>query len=148
MSIGRIGSSHDITYIFSMQTLVAKNIWNFPPKKIWIVGRNSQIVFYVLTIILTEEKFLVAISQPQHGIAPYSNAIITYFPSIIIKENFSTKIMWNKNSNCIAISQCISLPTKYSSFWAPLIDNMFFIYFISASHNICFLFYLLVYFEK
>lgn len=28
-----IGSSDDIIYIFSMQTLVAKNIWNLPPKK-------------------------------------------------------------------------------------------------------------------
>ena len=88
-----IGSSDDTwTYIFFFYTdwLVAKNIWNLP-KNLDIVGRKIYKKLYSM-YILSEEKFPVAITQPQHGIAPYY-AIITYFPSIIITENFSTKII-------------------------------------------------------
>ena len=62
--------------------------------------------------ILSEEKFPVAITQPQHGIAPYY-AIITYFPSILIKENFSTKIICEIKILIVLPSLCFFFIIQY-----------------------------------
>ena len=51
-------------------------------------GLWAEFTNCILRIIsISEEKFPVAITKPQHGIDPYY-AIITYFPSIIIKRKF------------------------------------------------------------
>ena len=106
------------TYLFfSMQTDQLQKIFEIFPK-IWIVGRKIHKLYSMY--ILSEEKFPVAITQPQHGIAPYY-AIITYFPSIIIKENFSTKIICEIKILIVLPSLCFFLlfniiQTKYSLF--------------------------------